>query len=262
MPSKRSKLEGAEGLAPQDSRDTTKAGLLEAQFPVAIGTPLDHSASTAGPSRYALPIMRVANAPLDGRWGTTSLKGTNGPSTSRSTRQPCANAGSPTGRESYGDGAPVVVAGVTPGHGGRESRPQGEGAAPEKEPELVLWHVRAGQVLLRPGRGGTRDAECQDGPGDHSRPRQARTAAGAGLSTAVQPRPVPARVRQDRPQPRGAHAGRDTGNRRWDDPGENRCHDRSPALRTASLDASAPDVHREEALDQEEAPARHPILVR
>src|SRR5213080_3416494 len=38
------------------------------------------------------------------------------------------NAGSPTGRELYGDGAPVVVAGVTAGQGGRESRPQGEGA--------------------------------------------------------------------------------------------------------------------------------------
>jgi hypothetical protein len=37
------------------------------------------------------------------------------------------NAGSPTGRESYGDGGLVVVAGVTPGQGGRESRPQGEG---------------------------------------------------------------------------------------------------------------------------------------
>ncbi len=35
--------------------------------------------------------------------------------------------GSPTGRESYGDGGPVVVAGVTPGQGGRESRLQGEG---------------------------------------------------------------------------------------------------------------------------------------
>jgi hypothetical protein len=147
MPSKRSKLEGAEGLAPQDSRDTTKAGLLETQFPVAIGTPLDHSASTAGPSRYALPIMRVANAPLDGRWGTTSLKGTNGPSTSRSTRQPCANAGSPTGRESYGDGAPVVVAGVTTGCGGRESRPQGEGAARESEPELMLGMHEQGRCF-------------------------------------------------------------------------------------------------------------------
>jgi hypothetical protein len=35
--------------------------------------------------------------------------------------------GSPTGRESYGDGGLVVVAGVTPGQGGRETRPQGEG---------------------------------------------------------------------------------------------------------------------------------------
>ena len=37
------------------------------------------------------------------------------------------NAGSPTGRESYGDGGLVVVAGVTTCQGGRESRPQGEG---------------------------------------------------------------------------------------------------------------------------------------
>ena len=43
---------------------------------------------------------------------------------SRTTR---TNMGSPTGRESYGDGGPVVVAGVTTGQGGRESRPQGEG---------------------------------------------------------------------------------------------------------------------------------------
>jgi hypothetical protein len=35
--------------------------------------------------------------------------------------------GSPTGRESYGDGGLVVVAGVTPGQGGREIRLQGEG---------------------------------------------------------------------------------------------------------------------------------------
>ena len=36
--------------------------------------------------------------------------------------------GSPTGREPYGDGVPVVVAGVTTCRGGRESRSQGEGA--------------------------------------------------------------------------------------------------------------------------------------
>src|SRR3954465_1151746 len=37
-------------------------------------------------------------------------------------------AGWPTGREPYGDGVPIVVAGVTTCQGGRESRPQGEGA--------------------------------------------------------------------------------------------------------------------------------------
>ena len=36
--------------------------------------------------------------------------------------------GSPKGRESYGDRVPVVVAGVTTCQGGREGRPQGEGA--------------------------------------------------------------------------------------------------------------------------------------
>jgi len=36
------------------------------------------------------------------------------------------NVGSPAGRESQGDGGLAAVAGVTPGQGGRESRPQGE----------------------------------------------------------------------------------------------------------------------------------------
>jgi hypothetical protein len=36
-------------------------------------------------------------------------------------------AGSPTGREPYGDGVPIVVVGVTTDQGRRESRLQGEG---------------------------------------------------------------------------------------------------------------------------------------
>ena len=35
--------------------------------------------------------------------------------------------GSPKGREPQGDGASIVVGGVTPTHGGWESQPQGEG---------------------------------------------------------------------------------------------------------------------------------------
>jgi len=46
------------------------------------------------------------------------------------------NAGSPTGRESYGDRVPVVVAGVMTCQGGRESRPQGEGAQAAEVKEL------------------------------------------------------------------------------------------------------------------------------
>jgi hypothetical protein len=46
--------------------------------------------------------------------------------------------GSPAGRESYGDGGLVVVAGVTPGQGGRESRLQGEGGQ-------VTGHLRTGR---------------------------------------------------------------------------------------------------------------------
>jgi hypothetical protein len=48
------------------------------------------------------------------------------------------NVGSPVGREPYGDGGPVVVAGVPPGQGGRESRPQGEGGQ-------VIGHPRVGR---------------------------------------------------------------------------------------------------------------------
>ena len=47
------------------------------------------------------------------------------------------------GREPHGDGGLVVVAGVTTGQGGRESRPQGEG----------------GQVIRAHQSGGMRNAE-------------------------------------------------------------------------------------------------------
>jgi len=59
------------------------------------------------------------------------------------------NVGSPNGREPQGDGGLVVAAGVTPGQGGRESRPQGEG----------------GQVIGHLGQGGMRNAERRNGAG-------------------------------------------------------------------------------------------------
>jgi hypothetical protein len=57
-----------------------------------------------------------------------AFKVMSGPPKSRSKRMSETNVGSPTGREPYGDTVPVVVVGVTPDQGGREGRPQGEGA--------------------------------------------------------------------------------------------------------------------------------------
>src|SRR6266568_7675226 len=51
-------------------------------------------------------------------------------------RTTLTNAGSPKGRESYGDRVPILVAGVMTCQGGRESRPQGEGAQATDDMEL------------------------------------------------------------------------------------------------------------------------------
>ena len=47
---------------------------------------------------------------------------------SRSDVQQRRTRDQPTGREPHGDGVPIVVVRFTPHQGGRESRPQGEGA--------------------------------------------------------------------------------------------------------------------------------------
>src|SRR5215212_6882478 len=97
-----------------------------------------------------------------------------GPPPSRSHVQHRGNAGSPTGREPYGDGAPVVV-------GGRESRSQGEG-------EQVSGTVSP--------RGGMRNAERRNLPGRRSRSWKEGSPARRRVSTAVQPRAVPVGVRE------------------------------------------------------------------
>ena len=56
------------------------------------------------------------------------------------------NAGSPNGREPYGDTGPVVVAGVTTCQGGGNTVPQGKG----------------GQAMDISEQGGTRNAERRD----------------------------------------------------------------------------------------------------
>src|SRR4051794_8059953 len=96
-----------------------------------------------------------------------------GPPPSRSDVQHRGNAGSPTGREPYGDGAPVVVR-------GRESRSQGEG-------EQVFGTVSP--------RGGMRNAERRNLSDRRSRSWKEGPPAQRCVSTTVQPRAVPVSVR-------------------------------------------------------------------
>jgi hypothetical protein len=128
MPVKRWPPEASVGGAPQDPCDMAKAGLPAAQSPAGAS---DH------PSERRLePMPDHASARTRGRGnlrGTDrrparTVKEMSGRPTSRSIRTTKTNAGSPVGREPYGDGVPIVVVGVTSHQGGRESRPQGEGA--------------------------------------------------------------------------------------------------------------------------------------
>src|SRR5690348_11677934 len=112
----------------------------------------------------AVPCVGVADLPTQppgrGRCPVRACKEMSWPPTFRSTRTPGTNAGSPTGRESYGDGGLVVVAGVTTCQGVRESRTQGEGGqvirhnshtAPSTSPQ----HRAAGQETRHLGVEGT-----------------------------------------------------------------------------------------------------------
>ena len=65
------------------------------------------------------------------------------------TFRPERNAGSPTGREPYGDGVLVVVDGVTPVQGTRESRVQGEGGQVARHnPTGEAREMRSAETVL------------------------------------------------------------------------------------------------------------------
>jgi hypothetical protein len=108
------------GTSPVDPRPMAKARLLEPQFPsVNESDPrntADYRVQSVCEKRCVAILAR------SDRLATTSgeFKGMSGEPKGRYHRQPVRTAGSPTGREPYGDGAPVVVR-------GRESRPHGEG---------------------------------------------------------------------------------------------------------------------------------------
>jgi len=129
MPGKRRSCPGVRGEVSRDPRDMAKAGLPESQSP---------DDETMRPSeRHPIPTPCSATAWEDGhrnlrsmeRCPTRAIKEMSGTPTSRSIRTTETNAGSTLRvARPEGDGVLVVVVGVTTHQGGRESRPQGEGA--------------------------------------------------------------------------------------------------------------------------------------
>jgi hypothetical protein len=120
MPSKPERWEGVYRHVRQASHDTVKAGLPEPQLPGQIRTAPDyHAYSTRGCKHTFSSSPRTEVTGLQ----TVTSEVTQG--NERGTyvvlvRQLRVNVGSPTGRESYGDGAAVVVRGW-------ENQPHGEG---------------------------------------------------------------------------------------------------------------------------------------
>ena len=127
MPGNRRSCPGVRGEASRDPRDMAKAGLLEAESP--------EDEKSHPPERHLKPAPCSA-MDVEGRRNLRGMercparafKEMSGTPKSRSDVRQGRTRDRPTGREPQGDGAPIVVVGVTTHQGGRESRPQGEGA--------------------------------------------------------------------------------------------------------------------------------------
>jgi hypothetical protein len=92
------------------------------------------------------PVPRPVSTSCEGRRNlrevercpVRAFKEMSRPPKSRSIRTTRTNVGSPKGREPYGDGGFVVVVGVTPHQGVRESRKQGKGSQ-------MIGHFKTGR---------------------------------------------------------------------------------------------------------------------
>ena len=116
MPSKQEPSEDVDDVVLPDPRDRARAALPEPQTP-ARQSHLPRSQRLQRGHRYTANPIRSSEP--SGRWAmgdqpihrTAQVKGLNGAPTSRSDVYRSGNAGWPTGRESYGHGAPIVVGG-------------------------------------------------------------------------------------------------------------------------------------------------------
>jgi hypothetical protein len=128
MPGKRRSCPGVRGEASRDPRDMAKAVLPEAE------SPEDEKAHP--PERHLSPAPCSAMAFLQGRRNlrgmercpVRAIKEMSRTPKSRSDVRQGRTRDQPSGCEPQGDGRPIVVVGATTHQGGRERRPQGEGA--------------------------------------------------------------------------------------------------------------------------------------
>jgi hypothetical protein len=109
-----------------DPRDMVKAVLLDS--PVSRRRNSSSAGKTSVTGARSVVASRSGCRNLQGveRCPVRAFKEANGTPKSRYIRTAGTNVGSPTGREPYGDGVPIVVVRFTPHQGGRESRPQGD----------------------------------------------------------------------------------------------------------------------------------------
>lgn len=105
-----------------------KATLLESQFPVGQRKPTATTTRGAAEGRRRVTVVDPHQSTDLGHRAASTGKGTNGaPVAGLDTLLTKRNVGFPKGREPQGNGVSIVVAGVTPRRGVRESRMQGEG---------------------------------------------------------------------------------------------------------------------------------------
>jgi hypothetical protein len=138
MPEKRRSSPGVRGGASRDPRDMAKAGLPDIPIPRRRKSP---SAGKTPETGAMLCGGIVEGSPQPPERGALSSEGNQGDEWDAYVvlgRMTGTNAGSPVGREPHGDGVAIVVVRFTPHRGGRESRPQGEGAQ-------VAGHPRTGR---------------------------------------------------------------------------------------------------------------------
>jgi hypothetical protein len=128
MPGRAMVSPGVRAEVSRDPRDMAKAGLPESQSP--------DDETRSPPERHLLPAPCSATTSFAGcrnlrgveRCPVRAVKEMSGAPKSRSDVRRRRTRDQPSGREPQGDGVPVVVVGATTHRGGRESRPQGEGA--------------------------------------------------------------------------------------------------------------------------------------